>query len=228
MQTPHVHDGSMHRPPGATAYPPKGASANEGCRGPGAQRLGGALDRRPLEPERRGVRHVGDATGRERPVGRVEHVPDREGVADGEDELLRPLQQRLEPGGDPRSGVDARLAAARASWWRRSPTPRRGTRRAHRLRTSRTRFRRGAARRRAGSRGPRAPHRGSPAPAAGGSRRRGRSASPRGARRAPCASATPCGGEPFARRDPVDDTPGVRARVAVAREKERVHRRTER
>ena len=60
------------------------------------------------------MRDVGDPRGGEAPVGRVEHVPDRERVRDREHRLLRAGEQRVERRREPRGDGDAALAAARA------------------------------------------------------------------------------------------------------------------
>ncbi len=83
-------------------------------RGPDAERLGGELDRVRVEGERRRVGHAGDPRRRKAPVGCVEDVPHGQGVGDGEDRLLRALEELEESRGDAIRGVDPALAAARA------------------------------------------------------------------------------------------------------------------
>ena len=85
-----------------------------GAARPSAERLGRPLDARPLEPVRRRVRHVLEAPRRDAAFGGVEHVAEGETVADGQDRLLGPSEQRCEAVGEPRRGARPGLAPARA------------------------------------------------------------------------------------------------------------------
>ena len=81
---------------------------------PGAERLGGTLDRLGAERERRRMGNRRDPRRGERPIGRVEHVAHRKRVGDREDVLLGPFEQRSERARDALRDCDAGLAAAGA------------------------------------------------------------------------------------------------------------------
>ena len=113
MEAPHDHvDGCLGiRPPAASAD----RGIREGRRRrPPPQRLGRALDGRPPEPERLRVRDPRDPLAPGSAVRGIEHVPDRKRMAHCQDHLLGPLQQPVEPRGDPDGRVGPRLTSTRA------------------------------------------------------------------------------------------------------------------
>ncbi len=94
---------------------------------------------RRRETVRNGVLHRGDPRLREAAVGGVEHVPDRERMADGQDHLFRAGEQRLEHCRHPGCDSCAALASTRADRHRpASSRPSPCTRRAARPRSCRS------------------------------------------------------------------------------------------
>ena len=164
-----------------------------------------------------------------RPSDGIDHVPDRQSVADDEQRLLRSGEQRRQrrrrSAARPPPGSRRRRGTARPA---RSPTPTAGTPRASPPRTSRSRSRRAAARRRGATDRP------ASASSSVSCVRRSRELKPTSieseARSEPSsrASSLPALGEPSAGRRRVDDRARIRLGVRVTREDQRLHRRTER
>ena len=137
---------------------------------------------RPASHERRG----------NEAVGRIEHVADRERVADDERTLLGPLEQRTEPARVARGGLRAALASARRLERRRlGPRPRAVLDEQPAVEASEVDLVQLGNDDRAARRARRARARASPACAGARSRRRDRGSPRRGSRPSPRACSTP-------------------------------------